>query len=47
VLSGFTKQYKQDSLIDRYKTRLIVKGYKKELDIEYHEVFTPVVILEL
>jgi hypothetical protein len=34
---------KADGTIDRYKTRLVAKGFKERYDIDYEDTFSPVV----
>nr|CAD1822966.1 unnamed protein product [Ananas comosus var. bracteatus] len=43
----YKTKYKQDGSIDCHKARLVVKGYKQKLDVDFHEVFAPVARLEL
>ncbi|KAI9200598.1 hypothetical protein LWI28_010300 [Acer negundo] len=39
---AFTVKYKSDGTIDRYKARLITKGYTQTYWIDYQETFAPV-----
>ncbi|XP_033511578.1 uncharacterized mitochondrial protein AtMg00820-like [Nicotiana tomentosiformis] len=38
----FKTKLKEDGEVDKYKARLLAKGYKQEYGINYREVFAPV-----
>jgi len=42
----YKKKTNADGEVERYKARLIVKGYKQKEGIDYDEVFTPVTRME-
>ncbi|PKI72008.1 hypothetical protein CRG98_007624 [Punica granatum] len=42
----YKTKYKPNGDVDRLKARLVVKGYKQKLEINYFEVFAPVVRLD-
>ena len=39
---GLRNMRKHDSSINRYKARLIVKGFHQRLRIDYHDTFSPI-----
>jgi Reverse transcriptase (RNA-dependent DNA polymerase) len=38
----FKKNMNPQGEIERYKTKLVVKGYQQKTDVDYDEVFAPV-----
>ena len=43
----FTIKYKVDRLIERYKVRLVAKGYTQIYGIDYYKIFAPVIKLNI
>jgi hypothetical protein len=42
----FVKKYNKEGLLTKYKARLVAKGYSQILEINYIDMFFPVVHLE-
>lgn len=42
----FVVRYKSDCTIDRYKFRLVIKGFLQKYGINYDEIFSPVICME-
>lgn len=40
-------KYKPDSIVQKYKVKLVVKGYAQQQNINYFETFSPFVRFEI
>ena len=38
----FKRKLKPDGTIDKYKTRLVAKGYKQKQNVDYFDTYSPV-----
>ena len=39
----FKRKYKADGTIDKYKARLVIRGFAQRAGIDFHEIYAPVI----